>query len=412
MKIYQKFYSTIFLITAFSSSLIAQETLSIKTNTYKQDYNKAQKYVDSGKYKNALPFLNSSISKRPDYIDAYFVRATVKELLEDSNGALNDYNIIVGLSPNHTEAIFGRALIRYRLKHYVPALNDFLKLLRTPSSETQAVYFRKSMFENTADKMITIQSGNKPTLYNYIGLVYTALNKYDSAIIYCDSAIYARPSEADYYLNRGMAKVKRGTLDEATEDFNQALVIEPAHALAQYNLTILSTEISDNEKLIETLTKIIQTDSTLAYAYTNRGTARLNIGDYNGAQSDYNVALLLDENNANNWMNSGLAKSKLNDLSGAFNDFSKALELEPKSEKALLNLGNVLYKMQDYKKAIDFYGLAILYHPESSNAYYNRALANYNTGNKNEACQDLTNAKKLGFTITKQVFSNICTKSN
>ncbi len=388
----------------------AQESKPIVTNNYNQDYSQAQKYIEVGEYIHALEFLNSSISKKSGFVDAYFVRATVKELLDDANGALNDYNIIISLSPDHTEAIFGRALIRYQLKHYVPALNDFLKLLRTPSSETQAVYFRKSIFKNTADKIVTIQSGNEPALYNYIGLVYIALNKYNCAIIYCDSAIYAHPSEADYYLNRGIAKLKKGLLGEATEDYKQALILEPMHALAQYNLTMLATNTSDDATRIKMFTEIIKTDSSLAYAYTNRGNARLNIGDYNGALQDYNTVIKLDENNADNWLNIGLAKSKLNDFPGAFNDFSKALELEPKSEKALLNLGNVVYKMQDYKRAIDYYGLVILYHPESSNAYYNRALANNNNGNKNEACQDLVHAKKLGFIITKQVFSNICTK--
>ena len=51
----------------------------------------ARKEVQEKKYQQALQLLNRAVQFRTDNIDAYFLRAMVKENIEDTDGALVDY---------------------------------------------------------------------------------------------------------------------------------------------------------------------------------------------------------------------------------------------------------------------------------------------------------------------------------
>ena len=66
-------------------------------------------------------------------------------------------------------------------------------------------------------------------------------------------------------------------------------------------------------------------DYTLAYY--NRGLAKHNLKDYNGAIADYTKAIELDPNNSLAYTNRGISKDILGDLNGACDDAKKVANL-------------------------------------------------------------------------------------
>jgi len=77
-----------------------------------KDFERGQELLEDQQYQEAIKYLDSSIRERPLNPEPYFLRAIAKEHLNDLNGALLDYNILVDLNPELNEALFGRAVLR------------------------------------------------------------------------------------------------------------------------------------------------------------------------------------------------------------------------------------------------------------------------------------------------------------
>jgi tetratricopeptide (TPR) repeat protein len=64
----------------------------------------------------------------------------------------------------------------------------------------------------------------------------------------------------------------------------------------------------------------------MANAYSNRGMALCELGDYLGALDDYNKSLQINPISAATYNNRGIARSKIGDKQGAMEDLRKAIE--------------------------------------------------------------------------------------
>ncbi len=105
------------------------------------------------------------------------------------------------------------------------------------------------------------------------------------------------------FYNRGIAYAKKGDLDRAIADFDQALRLDP--------------------------------DST--FALNNRGAAYARKGQYNEAIADFNEAIRLDGQSATAYNNRGTAYGKLGQYDRALEDFEQAVRLDPKDMGAQNN---------------------------------------------------------------------------
>ena len=361
--------------------------------------------LDEEQYEQALSYLNESIKLNPKYAEAYAGRAAVRERLKDPAGAMIDYAICVELLPDQYDPLFSLAVIRYELKLYELAKLDFLKLQHLPTGATNRIIYRQTAQGTGTDKIMTVQGMMKSELYNYLGLIETKLNNCSQGILYLDSAIRFT-AEADYYVNRALAKQACNDEAGAQVDFKKALAINPDHALTKHNKAVQSKQDSFDQTE-EQLTEIIRNDSTLQYPYIARGYYRLTNGNLKGALADYNRALKIDDQDPHLWLNRGLTKEKLQDYTGAFSDYTRAIDLKENFANAWMNRGNVLMKQNRFEDAIEDYTVAILHQPNYGYAYLNRALSKHYQKLPG-ACDDLKQAEALGMKIEKSVREEIC----
>jgi tetratricopeptide (TPR) repeat protein len=99
------------------------------------------------------------------------------------------------------------------------------------------------------------------------------------------------------YNDRGLAREKKGDLNGAIADFNEAIKLNPKNVIA----------------------------------YKNRGIAKEKKGDLDGALADYSQSIRLNPKYANAYKDKGNAKRKKGDLNGANADFKRAVTLGLKS---------------------------------------------------------------------------------
>ncbi len=390
-----------------SGTLFAQES----RQSAERYYQLGQEALSQGRLPEARDYFSKAIAENPGFSDAYTARARVHEKLNNYNSALLDYGLSLELVPDQFEVLFSRAILRYQLGQYVQAQDDFRKLFTIPDGETNTVFYRQSAHSPGTDQIITLQTGINDQLYNYLGLIELKLNNCRKAILYLDSAVMVNSQEADYYVNRALARKVCGDA-EATTDFRKALQINPYNSIARHNLAVNDMKSGSYDSAEKELSEVIESDPMLVEPYLERGYYRMQHNRFKESLKDYDQAIKLDSLNPDAWLNRGMVKAKLTDRKGALLDITFAIELKPDYSLAWLNRGNVLASLNRYKEAIDDYSVALLYEPNYSAAYYNRALAEYRLGNRNKACLDLKKALSKGMLVDESVKRALCGSGN
>ena len=173
-----------------------------------------------------------------------------------------------------------------------------------------------------------------------------------------------------------------------------------------FNRGLAKIELGDYRGAITDFTKVIELKPKDIFAYDIRGSAKIELGDYRGAINDYSKAMQLDPNEQR-YLVRGIYKSKLGDKRGAITDYSKATELVHNKIRCLAR-GIFKYKIGDYLGAINDYSKAIELDPKFADAYYNRGLAKLGLSKKESGCLDLSKAGELGYAEAYEMIKKYC----
>ncbi len=293
------------------------------------------KFVDPGAdfqagRREAVAQFNQAVALNPRYTAAYFLRALIKDKLDDPQSALADYNQAISLNPYHAIAYNNRGLLKYE------KLND-----------------------------------NQGALADY------------------NQAISLNPYHANAYNNRGVLKaVKLNDPQGALADYNQAIELNPKDAIFYNNRGLLENKLNDSQGALADYNQSISLNPKDATAYINRGNLKQDkLNDPQGALIDYNQAIALNPNDANAYNNRGnLKQNKLNDPQGALADYNQSISLNPKLSEAYINRGVLkAVKLNDPQGALADYNQAIALNPKEADAYNNRGLLKYTKFNDSPA---------------------------
>jgi Tfp pilus assembly protein PilF len=140
-----------------------------------------------------------------------------------------------------------------------------------------------------------------------------------------------------------------------------------------------------------------ESNTSEAKAHIKSGNRAAEAGNYEGAISEFSLAIELDPNYAEAYHNRGYVHYKLEDYESALADYNKAAQLKPDLEKVHVNRGVLYIKMHLYEDALADFTKAIQLDPDDGLAYYNRGLAYKALGDEDSANVDFAKAKDLGY---------------
>ncbi|MFH1350397.1 MAG: tetratricopeptide repeat protein [Pseudomonadota bacterium] len=143
--------------------------------------------------------------------------------------------------------------------------------------------------------------------YNNLGVTYQRLEKEDKAFLYYQEAEKIHPFYAPTHMNKGVLLMEKGLTDEA--------------------------EVA--------LTKAIQYDKNLQFAYGNLGFLQLSVGETDKAIDNLELALRKGPGNANIFIHLGRAYRIKRQYGKAFLMFRKSLEYDPHNPITLLHLAEL-----------------------------------------------------------------------
>ena len=163
------------------------------------------------------------------------------------------------------------------------------------------------------------------------------------------------------YRIRGTLRMRAGANEEAIQDFNNAIALNP----------------KDDK------------------AYSGRGTLRLADGNHSAAIADFDRAITLKPGLVNYLVLRGHAHLVAGRVDAAIEDLNQAIARNPKNSIALNNRGLAHRKKGDLERAISDYTAAIAASPLYALAYNNRGYAFEAMAKKTEALQDFRRALSI-----------------
>ena len=198
---------------------------------------------DLGDQKGAIEDYNAVIHLKPEddlLTKAYLNRGIAKSDLGDQKGAIEDYNTVIHLKPENdllSSAYVNRGIAKSDLGNKKGAIEDYNTAIRLkPEKGVLALAYvnrgnaKSNLGDNTGaiedcNTAIRLQSGDTilAAAYNIQGKAKSAQGNNIDSIIDYDKAIQLEPNHAQFYYNRGVAKVALGRTSEAKTDFKTAL---------------------------------------------------------------------------------------------------------------------------------------------------------------------------------------------
>ena len=394
-------------------------------------YSRAEAYMESEKYKEAIVDLTKSISISKDttneswaivdynIIEIYWGRAYCYEKLKNFTSAISDYNKIIEITKEDagSDTYIRRGKNYGRLKKYDLAISDFNKAVLLDPSNPETYHARGYYYQFTLNKddkaildynqalsldanyspsyhnrgliymdkgeyqsavndfsLIILNDDNiNPEVYYLRGVSLSELEKYELAILDYDMAIQLFTENAEYYYHRGLAYYNLNQKDLAIIDFDKAIEIYPKYDEAYYYKGLINYFDEKHELAIKDFSKAIEINPKYDYAYVLRASSKDELKMYQQALLDYN----------------------------------KAIEINPKNDLAYLYRGNTNDNLKLYQQAILDYNKSIELNPIGL-AYYNRGLTKLNMNNKNGACLDWIKALELEYEDAQKLIDENC----
>ena len=142
------------------------------------------------------------------------------------------------------------------------------------------------------------------------------------------------------YYSRATAHRVDGWYDRAIEDYDQAIRLDPKHAIAYNDRGTAYSSRAQPNRAIQDFDQAIRLNPKLASAFNNRGNAYSSRGELDRAIQDYDHALKLEPKYAFAFNNRGNAYRAKGELDRAIQDFDQAIRLKPRYALAFNNRGN------------------------------------------------------------------------
>jgi len=210
-------------------------------------------------------------------------------------------------------------------------------------------------------------------------------NNYSEAIRLYDEAISKNPEFPDAYLNKGIALMKTGRINDAREVLTEAIRLDPT--LIQANLVRAESSLSLGEfaSAEEDLKKISKQYADSSKYYLAHGNLMDATSRTSEALADFDKAISLDLKNVEARVNRGAVYYKLHTYPLARVDFEAAIKLNPTQPEALNNLGLIATRNKAWNEALFFFDRILNSNPGDPLALNNKGYVLIQTNALQEA---------------------------
>jgi tetratricopeptide (TPR) repeat protein len=217
----------------------------------------------AGDYNAAAVYLDQAIAQGDHRAAAYQQRCGVAVQMDDAEGAIAPCTAALTANPNAVDPYLYRGLAHYRLGQYGSAHADLTQYLRHRPDDGLAYYNRGLVafaqasydqaiadYHRALDYQAQLSSPALAQVYNDLGLAHWAQAQPAVAHAYLDHAIALDGNNLRAYYNRGCVCHHQRQYVAALADFEQVLALNPTHAETYLNRGMVRRQLGDRDGAI------------------------------------------------------------------------------------------------------------------------------------------------------------------
>jgi len=233
----------------------------------------------------AISAFSKAIRLDPKSVEAYVLRGTIYEELDQLEDAIADYNQALRLNPEHPQAKTMHALMENAHKPDWQEYRIGVNLCNRDDLSRAIEHFDKA-----------IEMDGKVAAY-YVGRAKAFQESGDltSTLADLDRAVKLDPLSDDILLARGRARAMKRDFQRAASDFTLAIKLGEK-AIAYFERGKVESAQENFKAALNDFSQVLKLDPQFALAFSYRGLARLSLKDRQGAYEDYLAAIALHPN--------------------------------------------------------------------------------------------------------------------
>ena len=331
----------------------------------KQRREEAQRLFDQARFqrgKDALALLDRALEVDPTHLEALSLRVQLRRQAKDFAGAKADLDAILAVAPDDVKATLLRALL--------------LDQVFGDQEAAMAEYDRLVGMKVQPEVGLTARGRAKMLRGDLAG-----------AIEDFGEAIRANGAYGDAWANRGSALARLGRLREALRDLRHVAQIEPDNIVVYHYLGFVHHRTSDYAQAIVYFDQAIQRNPLYADAHLGRGRALAEIGRLQEAEEACRKASELRPQDAGPLVTLGFVQQEMGRLEEARATLERAIRMSPGSG-AQNNLGLVYYEERKYEESLAELDRAMALNPKDPIILRNRARTLIQLRKYEEAVRD------------------------
>ena len=409
-------------VSAKNLTAIFDHLIESNSNNFSAYLDRANIYLNSGRFDEALTDFSQAIKINPNSPNAYFSRGIAYHSMGRHIEAIEDFTIVIDLNPPVfiNQAYANRAASHFVLQNYEEALTDYTQSIQVSPNTAETylkraatLFFLKRYEDAEADysQAISLDS-NYALAYSSRGELYLNTGKFDKAQVDLSNAIRLDPQNSVAFFNRGLVYANLLRYDEAIEDYSQAIQFNPSYFYAYLNRGQIFLIQQKFRECLNDCSKAIQIMPTNVTGYIYRGSTYEVMKQFDEAVKDYTRAIQLDPNSAMAFGGRGACFFNLQRHNEALADLSQAIFLNPNFAIAYLNRGTLYSQYNRFAEALQDFQRAIQLDPNSNQAYFKAGYSLLMLGQKEESIQYFEKAAQLGDPTSKMLVEQLRNASN
>ncbi|KAL2250806.1 probable UDP-N-acetylglucosamine--peptide N-acetylglucosaminyltransferase SPINDLY [Sesamum indicum] len=355
------------------------------------------------KFVDALAVYETVLEKDAENVEAYIGKGICLQMQNLGRLAYESFAEAVRLEPQNACALTHCGILYKDEGRLVEAAEMYQKALKADPSyklaaECLAIVLTDlgtslKLAGNTQEgiqkyyEAIKIDPHYAPAYYN-LGVVYSEMMQYDTALNCYEKAAIERPMYAEAYCNMGVIYKNRGDLESAIACYERCLTVSPNFEIAKNNMAIALTDLGTKVKLEGDINQGVAYYKKALYYNWHYADAMYNLGVAYGEMLKFDMAIVFYElafhfnpHCAEACNNLGVIYKDRDNLDKAVECYQMALSIKPNFSQSLNNLGVVYTVQGKMDAAASMIEKAIVANPTYAEAYNNLGVLYRDAGN-------------------------------
>lgn len=203
----------------------------------------------------ANEYIDNAVAITPSQSDIYVRRASVRMMMNNEVGAVDDLILAISTDKDNTKAL--HELVKIGNTNYSAVMTGLSNAIRQAPKVGMFYYIRAVIAQTHFKYIAAITDFEKiisDNLYNYHGLYcslaecHYALGQYEEALINIDMAIASTIGNSKYYMVKAKILRAQGNIDKAMEYINESLALNPDNSEALGEKGLILTDSGNYEE--------------------------------------------------------------------------------------------------------------------------------------------------------------------